>query len=250
MNSMKNQPQIIFLFFLFFSFSFIQAQEYFVGLKGGVNYNTIGDFNHYGEETGVGGNLTPDISTTFSPTKAMGNHYGVYVTADFGNFFIRPELIFTSMENSYVLALKETVWTSSKIEIPILFGINIYKPISIYAGPVFSSISDRELEGLRLTNGVVDTPIKFDKNATSLSAGVLVQYKRFGLDVRYDYGITAVKNQQIKMIRAEYGTYIADLVEYNPSQLSVSLTVDLFHFSFDKTARTKARYDWRNHKNL
>ncbi|MDP3353687.1 MAG: hypothetical protein Q8S44_08105, partial [Flavobacteriaceae bacterium] len=92
--------------------------------------------------------------------------------------------------------------------------------------------------------------IKFDKNATSVSAGFLIQYKRFGLDVRYDYGITAVKKQEIKLIRATYGTYVADLVEYNPSQLSISLTIDIFHFSFDKTQRTSGRYDWRNPKNL
>lgn len=249
MKSMKNQPRFTLLLFLLCTFSFTQAQEYFVGVKGGVNYNTIGDFNHYGEETGVGGDLTPNLSTTFLPDKVMGNHYGVYVTVDFGNFFVRPEFIFTSMENSYTLGLDNTTnWTSSKIEIPILIGYNIYKPVSIYAGPVFSSISDRDLEGLRL-----ETPpqsIKFDKNATSLSAGVLIQYKRFGVDVRYDYGITAVKKQQIRLIRTTYGTYVADLVEYNPSQLSVSLTIDLFHFSFDKTARTKAGSNWRNHRNL
>ncbi|MCM2301939.1 MAG: PorT family protein [Flavobacteriaceae bacterium] len=246
---MKNQPQIIFLFFLLFSSSFIQAQDYFVGVKGGVNYNTIGDLYHLGDPSHLyGSSPIPLIDLAYSPNNEMGNHYGIYVTADFGNFFVRPELNFTSMKSSYGLSRKTSNWSSSKIEIPILIGYNIYKPVSIYAGPVFSSISDRELEGLR-----IQTPlqtIKFDKNTTGISAGVLVQYKRFGLDIRYVYDITAIKQQQIIMIVNTYGTFVADLVEYNPSQLSVSLTIDLFHFTFDKTARTKARYDWRNHKNL
>lgn len=248
---MKNQPRFILLLSLLLTFSFAQSQDYFIGVKGGVNYNTIGEFEHYGEETGVGGDLTPDETTIFSPTNELGNHYGLYIRADFGKFFIKPEVNFTSMKSSYTLGLGNTTnWTSSKLDIPILFGYNIYKPVSVYAGPVFSSISDRELEGLRLSGGAPETPIKFDKNATSFSAGVLIQYKRFGIDVRYDYGLTPVKLQQIKMIRTAYGTYVADLEEYNPSQLSVSLTIDLFHFTFDKTARTKSRYDWRNHKNL
>lgn len=247
---MKKENMVFFVLLLFI-FSNNYAQDYFIGIKGGINYNTIGDFKHYGEETGIGGDLTPDESTIFTPTKTLGIHYGLYVKAEFGNLFVKPEINYTSMENSYTLGLgKTTNWTSSKIEIPILIGYNIYNPISIYAGPVFSSISDRDLEGLRLTSGKIDTPIKYDKNSTSVSAGILIQYKRFGFDVRYDYGITAVKKQQIRMIRSEYGTYIADLLEYNPSQLSVSLTIDLFNFTFDQTSRSKARYDWRNPKNL
>ena len=246
MNSMKNQPQIIFLFFLFFSFSFIQAQEYFVGLKGGVNYNTIGDLEHLGA-SGTSPTI-PTTNWTYTADKALGNHYGAYVTVDFGQFFIRPELIFSSMKNSYALSLgkKTSNWTANKMDIPILIGYNIYKPVSIYAGPVFSSISDMKMDGIEVNQD----PIDFDKNSSGIIAGVLIQYKRFGLDLRYEHSITPFKRDRIDMDRGVFGTNVAHLEEYNPSQLSVSLTVDLFHFSFDKTARTKARYDWRNHKNL
>ncbi|MDP2088601.1 MAG: outer membrane beta-barrel protein [Flavobacteriaceae bacterium] len=247
---MKNLPRFILLLSLLFTFSFTQAQEYHIGVKGGINYNTIGDLFHYGEIHGFGGDLTPDEDMTYTADKGIGNHYGIYVTADFGRFFIRPEINFTSMKNSYALAFNTTDWTSTKIEIPILIGINIYKPVSIYAGPVFSSISDREIEGLKLQNGVPETPLTFDKNATGINAGVLIQYKRFGLDLRYEYGITSVKTQRIKMIRATYGTFVADLKEYNPSQISMSLTIDLLHFSIgNRNSGSGSRYDWRNHKN-
>lgn len=245
MKSMKNQPRFTLLLFLLCTFSFTQAQEYFVGVKGGVNYNTIGDLDHYGTTRGGGstGFIFPDVDSLYTAKKDMGINYGVYVLIDFGQFFVRPEVNFTSMKNNYALFKNTTNWTANKIDIPIVFGYNIYKPISVYAGPVFSFISDMKLEG-------TDSLIEFDKNSTGLSAGFLIQYKRFGVDIRYDYGITAIKKQRIYLNRPFYGTRVADLVEYNPSQLSVSLTIDLFHFSFDKTQRTSGKYDWRNHRNL
>lgn len=251
---MKNHLKLVLLIFSFVPFTFLTAQEYFFGVKGGVNYNSIGDLYHYGEETGVGGNLTPDESTLFSAEKEMGSQFGAFAVIDFERFYIRPEINFISIKNKYPLALNTTEWTSSKVDIPILIGTRINDLFSIYGGPVYSSISDTKLEGLKQLDGTDETPFEFDKSSVGISAGFMVEYGRFGLDFRYDYGLTSVKKQdRIKLIRATYGTFVADLNEYNASTISINLNIKLFGFNNPNASveRKKSRFfDWRNHKNL
>jgi hypothetical protein len=240
---MKNLPRFILFWSFYWWFSPVLAQDYFIGIRGGVNFNTIGELHHLGTASGGGINVTPVDDAFYTADKTMGNHYGIFFKANFGRFFIIPEFNFTSMKNTYPLAILPANWSASKMEVPILIGFHLYKPISIYAGPSFSSVTDMELEG-------VEYPILFDKNSTGFNAGILIEYKRFGLDLRYQYGITAVDKQRIDMFRATYGTNVAYLLDYNPSQISLSFSVNLLQFNIDKNRKSSYTYDWRNHKNL
>jgi hypothetical protein len=67
---MKVKP--LFIVILLISFSFVNAQEYSFGLKGGINYNNIGELYHYGNASGLGTSVTPNDDTVFFGRKRNG----------------------------------------------------------------------------------------------------------------------------------------------------------------------------------
>lgn len=146
-----------------------------------------------------------------------------------------------SSKNNYPLALKTANWTSTKIDVPLLFGYNIYKPVSIYAGPSFSSISDMKLDAVEQGSNY---PYVYKKSSTSINAGILVEVGRFGLDLRYQYGITKVKELRVDINRGIYGTNIADLLEYNPSQIQLSIHINIIKINGNDGGH-RIKSNWR-----
>lgn len=218
------QIKPLFIIILLISFSFVHAQEYTFGVKGGINFNNIGELYHYGNASGLGTNVTPNDDTVFSAEKEMGTQIGLFFMIDFDKFFIRPEVNYVSSKNNYPLALKTANWTSTKIDVPLLFGYKIYKPVSLYAGPSFSSISDMKLDAVEQGSNY---PYVYKKSSTSINAGILAEFGRFGIDLRYQYGITKVEELRVDINGDIYGTNIANLLEYNPSQIQLSIHINL-----------------------
>ncbi len=67
---MKELPQLLIIIFLFL-FTNLSSQELVFGVKGGINYNSIGDLHHYGPN---GGNdVTPTVDTFYKAEKGNGN---------------------------------------------------------------------------------------------------------------------------------------------------------------------------------
>jgi len=237
---MKVKP--LFIVILLTSFSFVSAQEYTFGLKGGINFNNIGELYHHGNSSGLGTGVTPNDDTVFSAEKEMGIQFGAFGMIAFDKFFIRPEVNYVTSKNNYPLAGKTANWTSTKIDIPLLFGYKIYEPVSLYAGPSFSSISDMELEGVEPNPNAY--PYIYKKSSTSINAGLLVEVGRFGLDLRYQYGITKVEELRVNIDRGVYGTNIADLLEYNPSQIQLSVHINILKFNSDNRG-SRIKSGWR-----
>ena len=231
------QIKPLFIVILLTSFSVVSAQEYTFGLKGGINFNNIGELYHYGPESGGGINANPAIDTYYKADKEMGIQFGAFAMVAFDKFFIRPEVNYVSSKNSYPLALKTSHWTSTKIDIPLILGYKIYEPISLYAGPVFSNISTMELEG-------VESPILFEKSAINLNAGILVEYGRFGFDLRYEYGLKPVVEQEINIFATTYGTNRGRLLEYNPSQIQLSVHINILKINGDDGGH-RIKSGWR-----
>lgn len=244
---MNNQPtmkkNILTLAFLLGFFSLLNAQDITFGIKGGVNFNNIGILHHIGGSISGG---APDID--YEPNKGLGNNFGAYFRVNLNQFYIQPEVTFVSLKSNYELSLETSNWTQSSIDIPLLIGYKVYHPVSIYAGPVFSMINDRQLEGMQETNWASGT-LEFEKSSVNIGVGLNVSLGRFLLDFRYMYGFTKVEEVRVDIKGNIYGTNLADLLEYNPSQYMVNLQIDLFNFGGEKKKRG-SKSNWRNHKNL
>jgi hypothetical protein len=225
-------------------FSFAKSQEITVGVKGGINFYTVGDLLSYGGSYQTG---APDI--VFTPDQEMGTQYGMFLDVSFGRIFLRPEIIFSSLKSSYALPLKVANYTSTRMDIPVLLGFHIAGPVSIVAGPVFSSVSDLELEGLE-----PDKPsVIYDESLLNFQAGILLEMGRFGVDIRYEYGLKKVESQDdldfFYQTPPAYGINRGALLEYNASQIIVSVHINIARFNSNER-KSMSRSDWRNHKRL
>lgn len=235
------QIKPLFIVILLISFSSVNAQEYTFGVKGGINFNNIGELYHYGDWAGA--NPTPVNDFYYVADKEMGTQLGAFAMIAFNKFFIRPEVIYVSLKNSYPLALKTSYWTSNKLDIPVLLGYKIFQPVSLYAGPSFNSISEMKLEG----NQENLRPFTYKKSSTAINAGLLVDIGRFGFDLRYQYDITKVEALEIDIDRGAYGTNRGRLLEYNPSQIILSVHINIIKInSHDRGHIIKS--NWRGGK--
>lgn len=230
---MKIKP--LFIVILLITFSSANAQEYTFGVKGGINFNNIGELYHLGIQGG--GNPTPTLDTYYTADKKIGAHFGAFAMVSLGNFFIRPEVNYASLKSSYTLSKATANWKLTKIDIPILLGYKIYHPVSIYAGPSFSNISKMELQ-------FPEDPILFEKSAINLNAGILVDFGRFGFDLRYEYGLKPIEEQRVDFVDDDYGTNVAYLLEYNPSQIILSVHINILKINGDDGGH-RIKSGWR-----
>lgn len=236
---MKKTPLILIL--LLFTFSFNYSQNLGVGLKGGINSNNIGDFYS------LGGSISTGVpNEIFEASNEISYQFGVYFNFQVKYFFIRPEINYSSYQNKYEFPTNPAKWSAQQVEIPILFGYNIYRPVYLFAGPVFNFITDMSMEGWQETSYA--DAFTYKSSSTSISVGLLLDFGRVGIDFRYQYGLTTVEEQRLDMIKSTYGVNLGDLKEYNPSQFMVNIQVKLFTFYGDK--EKKSGSGWRNHKNL
>ena len=83
---MRKKPQLILTLCIFLT-HFLSAQDYSVGLKGGVNYNNIGEFYS------IGGSITTGTpNETFTANNEIGYQFGLFFKVDYNGFFIQPEV--------------------------------------------------------------------------------------------------------------------------------------------------------------
>lgn len=177
------------LLFLFGSISFGFSQELSYGLKAGVNYSLGGQI------TGNNSNL-PDryTSDTFEGNGKIGYHGGVFLQVNFGNFFLRPEVIYTSIETEFEFPEDPSAYSVEKFDVPFLVGYNIYGPLDIFAGPIYSNILTSTIEGNESEGPIVaqNSPINFQ-------AGAKVEFGRFGIDVRYERTLSPAESQELDL---------------------------------------------------
>lgn len=199
----------------------LNAQELSFGLKGGLNYYSIGDMNSRGGSIMAG---RPD--EIFTPNKDIGTQFGAFMTIEFNKLYVRPELNFVAFNNTYEFPNKPSQWRARKIEIPALVGYKIFDPVSIYMGPSFSLFNKMTLEGAN--NSTTEDSINFNKTATTLNFGIQVEFKRFGIDLRYGLGLNETDEELQDINNSAYGTNLTDIYSYKPSELSLSFNIYVF----------------------
>jgi len=214
------------LAFLLF-ISIIAAQEFDIGLKGGLNFPSVGDFLHLGEPSGGGVAVIPYDDFLYKAENEASYHFGGFANININRFFVRPEINYTYLAAKYSLAVSDSKWEYEKIDIPILAGYRISQPVAIYAGPVISTVNEVILQG-------VEAPIEYEGSSINAAVGVIAEIGRFGIDFRYEYGISKTAEQRVDYYRVYYGTNVGYLQEYNLSQFIVSVHINILRINSGK----------------
>ncbi|MFB0939327.1 MAG: porin family protein [Urechidicola sp.] len=164
------------------------------GIKGGLNYSSNGDFK--------------EISQDIKSDGKTGYHLGIMYQTEGDGFYLRPELVYTSTKSEYPSRGK---FTMNKIDVPILLGYHIFKPISIFAGPSLQYILDTDLKGFNLNDVENDFTV-------GVQFGAAVQLgEKLSVDLRYEKGLS-------ENLANSAGI---DKVDTRPTQLIIGLALKL-----------------------
>ena len=169
------------------------------GIKGGVNYNGNGDY------------FNSISNTSEDPTKAIGYHIGLF--GKLGNkIYLKPEIMFTKTTSEYDIGDFEL----KRIDAPILLGVKVLGPVSIFAGPAFQYILDSDIDNVRI--GDIENDF-----SVGLNFGVALNFDSVGIDLRYERGFT---DNEATIITNNSALNIGRL-ETRPEQLILSLSIKL-----------------------
>ncbi|MGB5420072.1 porin family protein [Algibacter sp.] len=167
-----------------------------IGLKGGLNYNANGDYFE-------------SINDNYKhPDRNVGYHFGLF--GKIGNqIYFRPEIIYTSTKSDY----DDDTFEMQKLDAPLLVGVKILGPISVFGGPSLQYILDSEFDGIAINNVEEDFSV-------GLNFGIGLSLKKLGIDLRYERGFsdneaTFIGNNGINV----------DRLDTRPDQLILSLSL-------------------------
>ncbi|MEH6535485.1 MAG: porin family protein [Psychroserpens sp.] len=170
------------------------------GFKGGLNYNANGDYFESISENSQ------------NPDRNIGFHIGVFGKIGTDLYF-RPELMYTSTKSDYDSA----EFTMKKIDAPLLVGIKVIGPISVFAGPSLQYILDTDFEGINIDNVEDDFSI-------GLNFGIGLNLNKIGIDLRYERGFS---DNEAVFIGNNLGEGVVSRIDTRPDQLILSLSIAL-----------------------
>ncbi len=166
------------------------------GLKGGFNFNSNGDIVQSAQ------NISADSK--------VGFHLGAFGKLKFSGLYVRPELVYTKTKSEY----SGSDFDMSKIDVPLLVGVDILGPVSIFGGPAFQYILNTDLDNVTLGDVENDFTV-------GLNFGVALSLnENIGVDLRYERGLS--DNEA-----AFAGIEDSGRLDTRPSQVILSLSVKL-----------------------
>ncbi len=136
------------------------------GVKAGLNYNANGDYFE---------SITTNAE---NPDRNIGYHIGVF--GKFGDqVYLRPEVVYTSTKSDY----SDDSFKMQKLDVPVLVGLKVLGPISVFGGPSFQYILDSEFDGISINNIENDFSV-------GLNFGIGLNLNKLGIDLRYERGFS------------------------------------------------------------
>ncbi|PQV49035.1 outer membrane protein with beta-barrel domain [Jejuia pallidilutea] len=183
---------------LFSTVAFSQTATGF-GLKGGLNYSGNGD---YFESIG---------SNAENPDRNIGYHVGVFGKIG-KDIYLRPELVYTKTKSDY----NSDAFEMSKLDLPVLVGIKVIGPISVFGGPSFQYILDSEFNNININDIENDFSV-------GLNFGIGLNLNKLGIDLRYERGFS---NNEATFINNNIGG-VESRLDTRPDQLILSLSLVL-----------------------
>lgn len=197
LNSSKKTVLLVLFFLAATALTHAQTATGF-GIKGGLNYNANGKY------------FESISSNAKNPDRNVGYHIGVF--GKVGNqIYFKPELVYTSTKSDY----DDDSFKMQKLDLPMLVGVKVLGPVSVFGGPSFQYILDTEFDGI--TIGDVENDF-----TVGLNFGIGLNLDKLGIDLRYERGFsdneaTFLDNNGINTNR----------IDTRPDQLILSLSLIL-----------------------
>ena len=167
------------------------------GIKGGLNYAGNGDYFDSAEQA------------YRNPDRNVGYHIGFFGKIG-DKIYLRPELMYTKTKSDY----ENNSLSMSKLDAPILVGLNIIGPLNVFAGPAFQYILDTDFDGVAI--GDVENDV-----TVGLNIGAGLSLGKFGVDLRYERGFS---ENEVTVLSAER---FNDRIDTRPDQLILSLSLKM-----------------------
>lgn len=196
------------LFIMLITTSVAMAQSG-LGVKGGLNYGDNGEIS-YTDVTSAGEDIMKGGDSK------VGYHFGLFYRAELGGFFLKPELLYTRTKSSFDFNDNEADYEVSKLDLPILLGIDVLGPINVFAGPSLQYILENDFQGISL--GEVENEF-----TVGAQFGVGVKLGSIGLDVRYE---RSLKENEATVLDLDNGNGL-QRVDTRPNQLIFALSLQL-----------------------
>lgn len=168
------------------------------GIKAGLNYGGNGDF------------FESVSMNSENPDQNLGYHIGIF--GKIGNkLYLRPELVFTKLKSDY----DSGEFDMTKLDLPVLVGLKVLGPVSVFAGPSFQYILDTDFNTLNVDEVENNFSVGFN-------FGIGINLNKLGIDLRYERGFT---DNEATFINNNIIT--SDRLETRPQQLILSLSYKL-----------------------
>ncbi|MDN3644150.1 outer membrane beta-barrel protein [Lutimonas halocynthiae] len=149
------------------------------GIKGGVNYNENGDLRTINQGNPI----------SLSSNEEVGYHIGILTEIKLPLFlYIRPELVYTHTESSYILDDDQGTLKLDKLELPVLLGFRVFKIGRFFFGPNFSYIMNTKLSVPESIEGVSN--VSSDDFLVSGQVGLGLNFGKVGADIRWETGFS------------------------------------------------------------
>lgn len=165
----------------------VSAQDLRFGFKGGVNLSNM------------------DAKDLSDKNMIIGFNGGLFLKVPISeNFAFQPELLYTTkgaeLKYDNLLATGTASFKLSYIELPLLAVINITKNINIHGGAYIASLIGANVKNVSDV-GIFNFENELEKSDFEaidygLVGGVGLDFEKFSIGLRYDYGLTPVGKER------------------------------------------------------
>jgi len=184
---------------------YANAQSGF-GVKGGLSYNSNGslkdDTNAIIDNNGNG---------------KSGYNVGIFGKIGLGPIYLRPELVYTKTTSEYILNSEAVDYKIARLDMPVLVGLKLIGPLSVFAGPAFQYTLTNDFKGIEYQSIENDFTVGFN-------FGAAIELGRLGIDLRYERGFNS---NEATFIDNNISSNTSYRLDSRPEQIIFSLSYRL-----------------------
>ncbi len=169
---MKSLRKILPVVILLFAVQ-ASAQNITGGIAGGISTGSV-------KISGIPNSFV----NTIKGNNVMGYEAGLYMKLNAGPFYGEPELLLNyrsgdvDVQSEANASTGSATFKMSRLEIPVMFGLELLGPVAIEAGPVFNKV-------LSVTDNFDNERVSIRQGGVGYRIGAVAELGRVGLGVHY-----------------------------------------------------------------